>query len=181
MKRLIYIFIIILFSSCASVKPKQKILQELKKEEFNKINLKYSIEIPKNWFPYLEYHRLVAYAPRKFKKNIENNNIDLFFTIYYDTASSNNIDEVTENFVKKMNKSFNNFIYKIIEAKHKEYDKYKIVKYKTEIGGKVKTVISALILDKDLTYRFFYSTSNELFEKYLVDVFEMINSFKTKE
>ena len=184
MKTFFKIFIIILFFtvySCASVKPKLKMFQELETETVDKINSNFYIDLLDNWFPYAEYHHLVAYAPRELEKEIGEQKLDVFFTIYRDITSAGNIEGVSDNFIKKMDKNFNNFKYKIIKAKHKEYGEYYIFKYKLDLGKEVRTAMSAIFLHKKFTYRFYYSTSNVLFEKYLVDVIEMISSFKIKE
>jgi hypothetical protein len=179
MKKILYFLSIVVFVGCVSSIPKVKQFQELDVDTVQNHNKDFSIEIPKDWYPYYEYHHLIAYSPRKYKKEVESKNINVYLTVFSD-VSSKNIDEELSSYLEKMSKSYKNFGYKTIDAKHSDYGKYYIVKYRVQEKEKIYLAMRATILHNHKMYGFYYLALEKEFDNYLVDVIKTINSLKIK-
>ena len=180
MKKILFYAWIILLVGCASSSPKLKKFQELDLTTVQNHNKDFILEIPEGWYPYYEHHHFIAYSPRKFKSEVENNNINVYFTVFSDITSQN-IDEELSSFLKRMNKNYKNFGYKTIDAKHLDYGEYYIVKYRVQEKDKIYLAMRAILLHNNKMYGFYYLALENEFDNYLVEVIQSINSFTIKE
>ena len=180
MKKLFLYACIGLMVSCVSVLPKIKQFQELDAAAVKNYNKDFILEIPEGWYPYYEHHHFIAYSPKKFKSDVENKKMNVYLTVFSDVTNKN-IDEELSSFLNKMNKKFKNFGYKTIDAKHLEYGKYYIVKYRFESSSEIYLAMRAILLHNNKMYGFYYLALENEFDNYLIDVIKTINSFTIKE
>lgn len=181
MKKVILLLVITTFYNCATFQKKEKILTELDSTKVANFQNDYSLKVAKDWYPYFEFHHLLAYSPKVFKNGIKKENIDVYLVLFKDKVKGNNIDDALKEFIAKMNNPYKDFKHKVIEAKHKLYGKYYIVKYGIKQGNKDLTAISTILFHNKTNYGFYYLAKNEFFDKYLNDAIQMINSFEIKE
>ncbi len=180
MKKVVFCLLILFVSGCVSLTPQIKQFQELDIVTVKNHNKDFILEIPEGWYPYYEHHHFIAYSPRKFKADVENKNIQVYLTVFSDVTNKK-IDEELTSFLKKMNKNYKNFGYKTIDAKHPDYGKYYIVKYRVQEKDKIFLAMRAILLHNNKMYGFYYLALENEFDNYLVNVIETINTFTIQE
>ena len=169
------------FLNCATLPKKEKILTEIDSTKVIDYQNDYSLKVNKDWYTYFEFHHLLAYSPEVFKNEIKKEIINVYLVLFKDKVKGNNIDDALKEFIKKMNNPYKDFKYKVIEAAHKKYGKYYIVKYGVKQGDKELTAISTILFHNKINYGFYYLAKNEFFDTYIKDAIQMINSFEIKE
>ncbi len=181
MKRIICSVVFIAITGCATLYKKEKILKEIESVAVSSFQEGYSIDIPKHWYAYFEYHHLLAYSPRTMKDEVSKEIINTYLVLFKDKVKSNNLDVALNEYLSKMEKPYKNFKHKVIEANHKKYGKYYLVKYGIKRDTVEFTALSTVLVHEKVNFGFYYLAKNEYFEKHLNDVIEMINSFTIKE
>lgn len=180
MKKLLLYVCIGLMVGCASVSPKIKQFQELDAITVKNYNKDFILKIPEGWYPYYEHHHFIAYSPKKFKSDVKNKKMNVYLTVFSDVTNKN-IDKELSLYLKRMHKNYKNFGYKTIDAKHLEYGKYYIVKYRVKSRGEIYLAMRAMLHHNNKMYGFYYLALENEFDNYLIDVIKTINSFTIKE
>lgn len=183
--KVITISIVLFLCSCKSIQNNQKISKytELNTTIVKNLMKEYSIDIPKNWYSYLEKHNDLAYAPKELYLN-SRKDPEAFLMIFKENlkrCNCNNVTSLTNHFVEKVSKVYENFNYDIVKGQHPIYGRYNFIIYKINRKSKNYTVLNALILKDSNYYRITYSSSNKTYKKYADDVVKIIHSFKIKE
>mgnify|MGYP005991034065 CR=1 FL=1 len=181
MKRIIYCIVFVVIVGCATLHNKEKILKEIDSVSLLSYQNEYSIDIPKDWYAYFEYHHLLAYSPRTMKNDVSKEVINTYLVLFKNKVKSNNLDVALKEYLSKMEKPYKNFKHKVIEANHKTYGKYYLVKYGIKRDTVGFTALSTVMIHEKQNFGFYYLAKNEYFDKYLKDVIKMINSFTIKE
>ncbi|SDS37425.1 hypothetical protein SAMN05216503_2860 [Polaribacter sp. KT25b] len=184
MKRLSLFFSFFIFISvgCSSTKntPKIEKFTELDATTVKTLMKEYSIDVPNNWYSYLEGHNHLSHSPKELllNKYVPQTNLYIFKK---KAKKYTNINDLTIYFVKKLEKKYQNFNYDLVKGSLPLYGRYNFIIYKTNYFNKDYTTLNAIILKDNYYYTITYRALSNDYQKYADDVVKMIHSFRIKE
>jgi hypothetical protein len=176
-------FIFLLISAgCSSTKniPKIEKFTELDATTVKTLMKEYSIDVPNNWYSYLEGHNHLSHSPKELLVNAYMPHTSLYI-FKKKSRKDTNITDLTTHFVKKLEKKYQNFNYDLVKGSHPLYGRYNFIIYKTNYFNKEYTILNAIILKDNYYYTITYHALSKHYQKYADDVVKMIHSFKIEE
>jgi len=160
---------------------KEEFYKEVDEKEVREHYLKYSIEVPENWFSYKTDPGLMAHSPNQYKDSIHPHTNVASVIIRTNLYKRKSLEKSLKFFLRSKKKQYGNFNYKLIDVEHKLYGKFYMIRY-FELKNKETTInLTSIINWEGTTYCLFYSSRKFNYDKYVLDVLKMINSFKIKE
>ena len=179
-KRLIFLFLLS-FNVLVSGQENPESYKEINDSLVISHYSKYKIDIPDSWFSYITDPGLVAHSPIEFKDKLKPNDSSVGFIIWKNVFKRKTLEKSLKSFLLRSKGIHPRFKYKLLEAEHKLYGKYYIVKYGINRKEGLEIVMTCILNWKKQNYTFFYSSLEADFDTYLEDAIAMINSFKIKE
>ena len=180
--KLFVIFFLLISVGCNSTKntPKIEKFTELDATTVKTLMKEYSIDVPNNWYSYLEGHNHLSHSPKEVLVNIYVPLTSLYI-FKKKSKKDTNITNLTTHFVKKLEKKYQNFNYDLVKGSHPLYGRYNFIIYKTNYFNKDYTILNAIILKDNYYYTITYHALSKDYQKYADDVVKIIHSFKIKE
>lgn len=191
MRTFIWIFIFSLIFSCSSAK---KLTRDCKKQTFEKldssyiapVNLNYKITLRSDWIKSKAAFGDWYYIKDKFVDSLgyDLRKADLY--VHLNKVKKEcikekiSLEDYLKFFIDYKNKFYrNNFKYKLIEAKHKIYNKIYIINYKEKFSNSnIKNRTVFLIYSNNKGYRLEYVSNQNEYKKFLPEIENIISSFR---
>ncbi|MDG2193707.1 MAG: PsbP-related protein [Polaribacter sp.] len=139
----------------------------------------YTLDVPDNWYSYLGLHESLMFSPKK----LINENLG-FYLSFFGVGEHGSFDKkvTKELFLKSELERSKKINHQIIKRTHPLYGEYFVISRSTNLRGEVsqRRILTILITNKEKHFTLVYSSSGAYYEKYLIDVFKMIESFRIK-
>lgn len=152
--------------------------QEVDTSLVSKHYSKYKIDIPKNWFSYCTDPGMMAHSPIEFKNKLKPTDLFPSIIIHKKSYRKKNIEKSLKSYINMEKQFHNDFKYELFKRSHKLYGKYYVVK-QGRYSGKEKEISLTFIFNINRqVYYIFYSADESLYDKYLKEAIDIIQSFK---
>ena len=186
LKNIAYLLLTMLLFSCI---PKMANLgcesDEIIEDNFNDLQVGYSLNIPKNWQAYKDVNCTLTYSP--LENTSSTNNLE-WSRVYVDHVNDvkrykqfKDVKEFAKNSVSEIKDRYKNPKVTLTEKNNDLYGTYIVLEYQINYFDKLYKISEVHFFHNNLGYKIYYSSKKNEYEKHKKDFQQIVATFKIEQ
>lgn len=183
LKNIAYLSITMLLFSCI---PKMANLgcesDEIIEDNFNDLQVGYTLNIPENWQAYKDVNCTLTYSPQENESSTNNLEWTRVYVEHINDVKRyqqfKDVQEFANNSVNEIKNRYKNPKVNLIKKENYLYGSYIVLEYQINYFDKLYKISEVHFFHNNLGYKIYYSSKKNEYEKNIGDFQQIVSAFK---